>query len=48
MPYIERKTIIENLSMVDSVYDFEDDDQGSCSLGLEKIKKCFPMTKLFL
>ena len=42
MPYIERKTIIENLSMVDSVYDFEDDDQGSCSLGLEKIKKMFP------
>jgi cytidyltransferase-like protein len=42
MPFLERKTIIENLSMVDCVYDFEDDDQGSCSLGLEKIKKMFP------
>ena len=42
MPFLERKTIIENLSMVDGVYDFEDDNLGSCCLGLEKIKKMFP------
>ena len=29
--FSERKTIIENLKMVDKVLDFEDDHEGSCS-----------------
>jgi len=45
MPFNERKTIIENLSMVDQVIDFEDDNKQSCSLALEKIKKIFQMMK---
>ena len=28
--------------MVDSVIGFDDDDQGSCILGLEKIKELYP------
>ena len=39
MPFSERCAILENLSMVDEVIDFEDDSIGSCSNALEKIKK---------
>ena len=39
MPFNERKTVVESLSMVDSVINFKDDDIGSCSDALEKIKK---------
>ena len=42
MPFIERSNIIENLSFVDEAIDFDDDAQGSCSLGLEKVKQKFP------
>ena len=42
MPFKERKIILENLSMVDEVVDFEDDSLGSVCLGLEKIKKQYP------
>ena len=42
MPFDERKVIIENLSMVDKVIDFEDDAIGSCIKGLEKIKSLYP------
>jgi cytidyltransferase-like protein len=42
MPFSERKVILENLSMVDEVLSFEDDDIGSCCLGLEKVKKLYP------
>lgn len=42
LPFIERKVILENLSMVDLVIDFDDDDQGSCILGLEKVKQLYP------
>ena len=42
MPFNERKTIIENLLMVDKVIDFDDDNKQSCSLALEKIKKSYP------
>lgn len=42
MPFVERKTIVENLSMVDEVIDFEDDDRGSCINALEKIKNLYP------
>lgn len=46
MSFHERKTIIENLSMVDEVIDFEDDDQGSASYGLKKVKKLYPNNKI--
>ena len=42
MPFDERKIIIENLTFVDEVIDFEDDDHGSCIKGLEKIKSMYP------
>tara|TARA_B100001093_G_C26692093_1_gene955295 strand:- start:114 stop:887 length:774 start_codon:yes stop_codon:yes gene_type:complete len=42
MPFNERKNIIENLSVVDNVIDFEDDDQGSCINALKKIKSLYP------
>jgi cytidyltransferase-like protein len=34
--------IISNLKVVDEVIDFEDDEDGSCALGLEKIKNLYP------
>lgn len=46
MPFDERKAILENLVFVDLVIDFEDDDHGSCSLGLEKIKREHPNEKI--
>ena len=42
MPFSERKAIIENLSMVDSVIDFEDDDMGSATNALIKVQKLYP------
>ena len=42
MPFHERKTIIENLSCVDSVIDFEDDEIGSASNALIKAKELYP------
>ena len=42
MPFEERKLIIENLSFVDSVIDFDDDDTGSASNALIKVKKMYP------
>lgn len=42
MPFSERKLIIENLSSVDEVIDFQDDDSGSCINGLVKIKNLYP------
>ena len=41
MPFIERKTVIENLSVVDEVIDFEDDDIGSAKNALKKIQKLY-------
>ena len=38
MPFNERKIILENISCVDQVIDFEDDDKGSAINALEKIK----------
>ena len=37
MPFDERKSIIENLSCVDSVIDFKDDEKGSAINALKKI-----------
>jgi len=42
MPFSERANIILNLGVVDEVIDFEDDEHGSCSLGLKKIKNQYP------
>ena len=42
MPFEERKIIVENMSMVDEVINFEDDEAGSASQALEKIKKLHP------
>ena len=41
MTFNERKSIIENLSMVDDVIDFEDDDVGSATNALIKVKIAF-------
>jgi len=42
MPFNERKSIVENISCVDSVIDFEDDELGSATNALIKIKKMHP------
>ena len=42
MPFEERKAIIENLSSVDSVIDFDDDDSGSATNALIKVKEIYP------
>lgn len=42
MPFYERKTIIENLSFVDSVIDFEDDGMGSAANAIKKVKSNYP------
>ena len=47
MPFIERKEIIENLSCVDEVIDFADDDLGSAIEALQKVKKLYPNDKIY-
>ena len=42
MPFEERKTIINNLTMVNEVIDFEDDIIGSATNALVKVKKMYP------
>ena len=42
MPFAERKSIVENLSCVDLVVDFEDDELGSAINALIKVKEMFP------
>lgn len=42
MPFKERQAIIENLSCVDRVIDFVDDNQGSAKNALLKIKEMYP------
>jgi len=42
MPFEERKAIVKNLSMVDQVIDFEDDEIGSCINALNKLKEMYP------
>jgi len=46
MPFHEREIIISNLEIVDEVIDFDDDEQGSCCLALEKIKKMYPKDEI--
>jgi len=47
MPFNERKLVIENLSMVDVVIDFEDDSTGSATNALIKIKEMYPHDEIF-
>ena len=47
MPFDERKAIIENLSFVDLAIDFEDDDHGSATNALNKVKKQFPNDTIY-
>ena len=42
MSFEERKTILENLSCVDEVIDFADDELGSCINALVTIKEKYP------
>ena len=46
MPFLERKAIVENLSCVDLVIDFEDDEIGSATNALIKIKGMYPDDEL--
>ena len=46
MPFYERKEIISNLSVVDKVISFEDDDVGSAKNALIKIKEMYPEEKI--
>lgn len=46
MPISERKIIIQSLSVVDEVIEFQDDSLGSCSIGLEKIKALYPKSEI--
>jgi D-beta-D-heptose 7-phosphate kinase/D-beta-D-heptose 1-phosphate adenosyltransferase len=47
MPFSERKIIIENITFVDQVIDFKDDEVGSCINALEKAKKLYPNDEVF-
>ena len=47
MPFDEREAIIKNISFVDDVIDFRDDDLGSCINALEKAKDLYPNDELF-
>ena len=46
MPFSERANIISNFDMVDEVIGFEDDDMGSCSNALEKMKVKYPESEI--
>ena len=46
MPFLERKAIVENLSCVDLVIDFEDDEFGTAINALIKVKEMYPDDEL--
>ena len=46
MPFEERSNIISHLKLVDRVIDFDDEEQGSCALGLEKVKNLYPDSEI--
>lgn len=46
MPFNERKLVIEHLMMVSCVISFEDDDHGSATNALLKVKKMYPNDKI--
>jgi cytidyltransferase-like protein len=47
MPFEERKAIIENLSCVDFVINFEDDHLGSATNALIKVKELYPDDNIY-
>jgi len=47
LPFNERKVILENISVVSEVIDFEDDEIGSAINGLKAIKSRYPKDKIF-
>ncbi len=47
MPFNEREIILKNISFVDDVVDFKDDQHGSAINALEKIKKLYPGDQIF-
>jgi len=47
MPFDERKKILENLTMVNEVIGFDDDENGSCKDGLRKVKSKYPRDKIY-
>ena len=47
LPFKERKCIIENLTFVDEVIGFEDDDIGSCINALKLVKNMFPNDEIY-
>lgn len=46
MPFNERKLVIEHLIMVDSVISFQDDEKGSATNALLKVKEMYPSSKI--
>ena len=46
MPFNERKIILENISCVDKVIDFKDDDQGSAINALKKVRDLYKEDKI--
>lgn len=46
MPFEERKLVIENLSCVDMVIDFDDDELGSATNALIKVKEMYPKDEI--
>lgn len=46
MPFNERKIIIENFSVVHEVISFDDDEIGSATNALIKIKEMYPNSKI--
>ena len=42
MPFRERKAIVENISCIDQVINFEDDELGSAKNALIKVKEMYP------
>lgn len=46
MPFEERKVIIQNLTSVDYVMDFQDDELGSAKNALTKVKDIYPNDKI--
>tara|TARA_B100000900_G_scaffold414942_1_gene443153 strand:+ start:2633 stop:3415 length:783 start_codon:yes stop_codon:yes gene_type:complete len=46
LPFSERKNILESITFVDEVINFEDDDLGSCKNALEALKEKYPNDKI--
>ncbi len=46
MSFEERRTIIENLKMVDMVIDFDDDEVGSATNAILKVKNLYPKDEI--